>query len=67
MPSQVWILLLQIYQNDLLNWISELEKPPTKIFLIHGENMALDGLRIKIAERYKYNCQIPILNQVIEI
>ena len=51
-------------KNDLLNWISELEKPPTKIFLIHGENMALDGLRIKIAERYKYNCQIPILNQV---
>ena len=54
-------------QNDLLNWISELEKPPTKIFLIHGENMALDGLRIKISERYKYECQIPILNQVIEI
>lgn len=54
-------------QNDLLNWISELEKPPTKIFLIHGENSALDGLRIKISERYKYDCQIPILNQVIEI
>jgi metallo-beta-lactamase family protein len=54
-------------QNDLLNWISELEKPPTKIFLIHGENMALDALRIKISERYKYECQIPILNQVIEI
>ncbi len=54
-------------QNDLLNWISELDKPPTKIFLIHGENAALDTLRLKISERYKYDCQIPILNQVIEI
>ena len=54
-------------QNDLLNWISELEKPPTKTFLIHGENSALDALRIKISERYNYECQIPVLNQVIEI
>ena len=54
-------------QNDLLNWIGDLEKPPTKILLIHGENLALEALRIKISERYKYECQIPMLNQVIEI
>ena len=54
-------------QNDLLNWMNELEKAPQKIFLIHGESTALEGLKSKITERYNYECQIPILNQVIEL
>lgn len=54
-------------QNDLLNWLSELEKKPQKVFLIHGENMALEELRLKISDRYNYECHVPILNQVVEI
>lgn len=54
-------------QNDLLNWLSELEEKPQKVFLIHGENMALEELRLKISDRYNYECHVPILNQVVEI
>lgn len=54
-------------QNDLLNWISELEAKPKKVFLVHGENQPADELRIKIYERYGYDCSVPQLGQVIEI
>lgn len=54
-------------QNDLLNWLSALESKPTKVFLVHGENLAADELRLKIKERYGFDCQVPYLGQVIEI
>ena len=34
-------------QKDLLNWLSELENKPIKVFLVHGENQPADELRIK--------------------
>ena len=54
-------------QNDLLNWLSKLEKKPTKIFLVHGENEAADALRLKITERFGYNCSVPLLGQTVEL
>lgn len=54
-------------QNDLLNWLSALEAKPTKVFLVHGENQAADELRLKVKERYGFECQVPYLGQVIEI
>lgn len=54
-------------QNDLLNWLSELEKKPKKIFLVHGENQPADELRIKIFEKYGYDCIIPLMGQKFEL
>lgn len=54
-------------QEDLLNWLSELKTKPEKIFLVHGENQATDELRIKIKERYGFECTVPLLVQVVEI
>lgn len=54
-------------QNDLLNWLSGLKNSPKKVFLIHGENLALDALRIKIQEKFRFDITIPLLGQVIEI
>ena len=54
-------------QNDLLNWLSALEGKPSKVFLVHGENEALDELRIKIAEKYEFDCKIPLMSQEFEI
>jgi len=51
----------------LLNWLSELENIPTKVFLVHGENQALDELRIKINEKYKFDCTIPLMGQEFDI
>ena len=54
-------------QKDLLNWLSELENTPQKVFLIHGENEAADELRHQIKERYNFDCIVPYLGQVVEI
>ena len=54
-------------QKDLLNWLSTLENKPTKVFLVHGENKALDELRIKINEKYHFDCKIPLMGQEFEL
>lgn len=54
-------------QNDLLNWLSELEQKPKKVFLVHGENQPADELRIKIQERYGYDCSVPMMGQTVEL
>jgi metallo-beta-lactamase family protein len=54
-------------QNDLLNWLSHLKNKPQKIFLVHGENQALDELRIKIKEKYDFECKIPLMGQEFEL
>ena len=54
-------------QKDLLNWLSELETKPKKVFLVHGENEAADELRLKVQEQYGFDAQVPFLGQVVEI
>ncbi len=54
-------------QNDLLNWLKELQAPPKMIFMVHGENEAADALRLKIMETFNYNCKVPLLGQIIEV
>jgi metallo-beta-lactamase family protein len=50
-------------QKDLLNWLSALENKPTKVFLVHGENVAADVLRIKVQERYGFDCDVAMMGQ----
>lgn len=54
-------------QNDLLNWLSSLENKPKKVFLVHGENQPADELRIKIQEKYGFECSVPMMNQEVEL
>ncbi len=54
-------------QNDLLNWLSELETKPQKVFLVHGENQPADELRIKIQEKYGFECSVPLMGQEFEL
>jgi metallo-beta-lactamase family protein len=54
-------------QNDLLNWLSELENKPNKVFLVHGENEPADELRIKINKKYGFDCTVPLMGQEFEL
>lgn len=54
-------------QADLLNWMSALENKPKKVFLVHGENQPADKLRIKIQEKYGFDCTIPLMGQEFEL
>jgi metallo-beta-lactamase family protein len=52
-------------QKDLINWLRDLQQKPKKIFLVHGENEAADGLRLKISEELDYDCSVPFLGQTV--
>ncbi|WP_291286693.1 MBL fold metallo-hydrolase [Flavobacterium sp.] len=54
-------------QNDLLNWLSALTNTPKGVFLVHGENLPADELRIKIQHRYHFKCTVPLMGNEIEI
>lgn len=54
-------------QSGLLDWLADLPQKPSKIFLVHGENEAADELRLKITERYGFDCQVPMMGQKLEL
>lgn len=54
-------------QEDLLNWLSALKNIPKCIYLVHGENLPADALRIKIQDRYRFKCKVPLMGNEIEI
>jgi len=54
-------------QKDLLNWLSALENKPEKVFLVHGENEPADELRLKITEKYGFDCTVPLMGQEVEL
>ena len=54
-------------QQDLLNWLSEIKNTPEEVFLVHGEQTALDALRLKIQKEKKWNVLIPKLHDVKEL
>lgn len=45
--------------QDILDWLSQVKKPPTQIFLNHGEKEAAKSLKKKIEETFHYECTIP--------
>ena len=54
-------------QNDLLDWLSEIKNIPKEVFLIHGEQTALDAFRVKIQKEKNWNVCIPKLHAIKEL
>ena len=50
-------------QNELLDWMGNLEQQPENIFIVHAEPQAADILRIKIKDTYGWKSHIPELNE----
>lgn len=54
-------------QQGILNWLSEVKNIPEKVFLIHGERMARDTLRVKLKDHYSWKVHLPELNEVVSV
>ncbi|MBT8182891.1 MAG: MBL fold metallo-hydrolase [Eudoraea sp.] len=54
-------------QKELLDWIASIKNIPERVFLIHGEQEALNEFKDKIEEIYKWNVQIPELFETVEL
>ena len=54
-------------QDDLIHWLSKLQKAPEKIFIVHGEKEGSEALRHKIKETYGWLANIPEMGQTISL
>ncbi len=54
-------------QKGLIDWVSDIKNIPEKVFIIHGEKIASDALRLKIKDIYNWQVHIPQLNETISI
>lgn len=54
-------------QSGLLAWIKSIKNVPERIYVVHGELQSSDALRVKIKDERGWDCQIPELNQKVEI
>jgi metallo-beta-lactamase family protein len=52
------------HQQELLYWMKDIKNIPEKVFLIHGEPLALDAFRVKIQDVHGWNVHIPKLYEV---
>lgn len=51
----------------ILDWVKNIENKPKKIFLVHGEENALENLKKEIIEKFDIDTEIADLGEVVEI
>ncbi|HHF7365552.1 TPA: MBL fold metallo-hydrolase RNA specificity domain-containing protein [Legionella bozemanae] len=44
---------------EILSWLAHLKNTPRKIFITHGEKESAESLKVKIEQRFHWNCVIP--------
>ncbi|MBN2710152.1 MAG: MBL fold metallo-hydrolase [Calditrichaceae bacterium] len=53
--------------EEILAWLMAFNKPPEKVFLVHGEPEASQSLAEKIRNAYGWNVEIPVMGQSFEL
>jgi metallo-beta-lactamase family protein len=54
-------------QDDIMTWISKLDHAPEKVFLIHGEEVSMQGFQTFIKEQKGWDSIIPDHNQIVDL
>jgi metallo-beta-lactamase family protein len=44
---------------ETLDWLAHFRAPPRATFVTHGEPVAADALRLRVQERYGWDCRVP--------
>jgi len=44
---------------EMLHWLAHLKNAPRKIFITHGEEESAQSLKVKIEQKFHWNCVIP--------
>lgn len=45
--------------NEIMTWLGHIQKPPTKVFLVHGELESLRALYYRVTNELDWPCEIP--------
>jgi metallo-beta-lactamase family protein len=52
-------------RNDLLNWLSQLKKPPIKLFVVHGESESASNFADFVREKKGWDVVVPNYNDEV--
>ncbi len=44
---------------EILRWLRGFEEPPSRVFIVHGEPEASEGLRVAIGDELGWECAVP--------
>jgi metallo-beta-lactamase family protein len=53
--------------GELMRWLSGLRHAPSRVFIVHGEDIASDALRVRIDRELGWNATVPRQNQVFDL
>jgi metallo-beta-lactamase family protein len=53
--------------EEILHWLSGIQKKPIKVFITHGEEEGAESMKKKIEERFGWNCEVPEYLQTEEL
>lgn len=45
--------------QEILKWLENFKQPPKEVFITHGEPIQANSLRLKIQDKFGWNCQVP--------
>jgi metallo-beta-lactamase family protein len=50
--------------GEIMHWLSGFERPPRKVFVVHGEPSASEALRVRIKRELGWDASVPLQDQV---
>lgn len=53
--------------NELLRWLRGFQKPPKRVFIVHGEPDASEALRERIERELGWPATVPLQNKKYEL
>src|SRR3546814_8441230 len=53
--------------NELMRWLSGFQRPPRRVFIVHGEAQASEALRPRIDHELVWDAVVPRRSQVFEL
>ena len=53
--------------NEILEWLEQGSLEPEKVYVTHGEMVASDVMRKRIAEKFGWDAEVPELFEEVEV
>jgi metallo-beta-lactamase family protein len=53
--------------DEIIAWLKNFTKPPRQTFVIHGEASGSDALRMRIADKLKWQARVPSYREEVEL
>src|SRR5690606_10615097 len=53
--------------DELMRWLSGFQRPPRRVFIVHGEPEASEALRERIIRGLGWDATVPLQDQVLEL